>query len=41
ATIRAAHAAFEGIAADDVEVARAAGVAVAITPGSVDNLKIT
>ncbi len=41
ATIRAAHAAFEGIAADDVEVARAAGVAVAITRGSVDNLKIT
>ncbi len=41
AAIRAAHAAFDGAAADDVEVARAAGMAVAITPGSVDNLKIT
>jgi 2-C-methyl-D-erythritol 4-phosphate cytidylyltransferase/2-C-methyl-D-erythritol 2,4-cyclodiphosphate synthase len=41
AAIRAAHAAFEGAAADDVEVARAAGLPVAITPGSVDNLKIT
>jgi 2-C-methyl-D-erythritol 4-phosphate cytidylyltransferase / 2-C-methyl-D-erythritol 2,4-cyclodiphosphate synthase len=39
--IRAAHDAFTGTAADDVEVARAAGIAVAITPGSVDNLKIT
>ncbi len=39
--IRAAHAEFDGVAADDVEVARAAGMAVAITPGSVDNLKIT
>lgn len=41
AAIRMAHDAFEGVAADDVEVARAAGMAVAITPGSVDNLKIT
>lgn len=41
AAILAAHAEFEGSAADDVEVARAAGMAVAITPGSVDNLKIT
>ena len=39
--IRLAHATFDGIAADDVEVARAAGMAVAITPGSADNLKIT
>ncbi len=41
ATIRAAHAGFEGMAADDVEVARAAGIDVAITPGSADNIKIT
>jgi len=41
AAIRAAHAAFEGTAADDVEVARAAGLPVAITSGSADNLKIT
>jgi len=41
AAILAAHAAFEGTAADDVEVARAAGLPVAITPGSADNLKIT
>lgn len=41
AAIRAAHSAFEGTAADDVEVARAAGLPVAITPGSADNLKIT
>ena len=39
--IRAAHAAFDGPAADDVEVARAAGLQVAITRGSADNLKIT
>jgi 2-C-methyl-D-erythritol 4-phosphate cytidylyltransferase / 2-C-methyl-D-erythritol 2,4-cyclodiphosphate synthase len=39
--IRAAHEAYTGTAADDVEVARAAGIAVAITPGSADNLKIT
>ncbi|MGI3164748.1 bifunctional 2-C-methyl-D-erythritol 4-phosphate cytidylyltransferase/2-C-methyl-D-erythritol 2,4-cyclodiphosphate synthase [Pseudooceanicola sp. 200-1SW] len=37
----AAHAAHPGGAADDVEVARAAGIGVAITPGAEDNLKIT
>ena len=41
AAIRAAHAHYDGVAADDVEVARAAGMVVAITPGSIDNLKIT
>ena len=41
AAIRAAHAAHPGGAADDVEVARAAGIAVAIVPGEADNLKIT
>lgn len=39
--ILAAHLAHPGGAADDVEVARAAGLAVAIVPGSEDNLKIT
>jgi len=39
--IRAAHAAHPGAAADDVEVARAAGLRVAIVPGEADNLKIT
>ncbi len=39
--IRAAHAAHPGEAADDVEVARAAGIAVAIVPGDADNIKIT
>lgn len=39
--IRAAHAAHPGGAADDVEVARAAGLAVTIVPGDPDNLKIT
>lgn len=39
--IRAAHRSYDGPAADDVEVARAAGIAVAITAGSADNLKIT
>ncbi|MEM7319636.1 MAG: 2-C-methyl-D-erythritol 2,4-cyclodiphosphate synthase, partial [Pseudomonadota bacterium] len=39
--IVAAHAAHRGTAADDVEVARAAGVEVAIVPGDPDNLKIT
>lgn len=39
--IRAAHDAHPGGAADDVEVARAAGLAVAIVPGDSDNLKIT
>ena len=42
ASIHAAHAANDGQdAADDVEVARAAGLAVAIVPGHEDNLKIT
>ncbi|SLN37251.1 2-C-methyl-D-erythritol 4-phosphate cytidylyltransferase [Roseivivax jejudonensis] len=36
-----AHMAHRGAAADDVEVARAAGLDVAIVPGSEDNLKIT
>ena len=39
--ITAAHAAYQGPAADDVAVARAAGMMVAITPGTADNLKIT
>jgi 2-C-methyl-D-erythritol 4-phosphate cytidylyltransferase/2-C-methyl-D-erythritol 2,4-cyclodiphosphate synthase len=39
--IRAAHAAHDGTAADDVEVARKAGLSVAITPGSETNIKIT
>lgn len=39
--IRAAHAAHPGGAADDVEVARAAGLDVAMVPGDEDNLKIT
>ena len=37
----AAHRAHPGGAADDVEVARAAGLRVVITPGHEDNLKIT
>ncbi|SDC13836.1 bifunctional 2-C-methyl-D-erythritol 4-phosphate cytidylyltransferase/2-C-methyl-D-erythritol 2,4-cyclodiphosphate synthase [Ruegeria marina] len=39
--IRTAHAAHPDDAADDVEVARAAGISVAIVPGEPDNLKIT
>lgn len=39
--IVAAHAAHTGGAADDVEVARAAGIDVAIVAGDADNLKIT
>ncbi|GAB5446097.1 MAG: bifunctional 2-C-methyl-D-erythritol 4-phosphate cytidylyltransferase/2-C-methyl-D-erythritol 2,4-cyclodiphosphate synthase [Gymnodinialimonas sp.] len=39
--IRAAHAALDGPAADDVAVARAHGLAVAITPGDEANLKLT
>ncbi|WP_415402760.1 2-C-methyl-D-erythritol 4-phosphate cytidylyltransferase [Tateyamaria sp. SN3-11] len=39
--IRDAHAAHPGGAADDVEVARAFGLDVAIVPGDEDNLKIT
>jgi len=40
-SIRAAHAAHPGGAADDVEAARAFGLDVAIVPGDEDNLKIT
>lgn len=40
-SILAAHAAHPGGAADDVEVARAHGLDVAIVPGDEDNLKIT
>lgn len=40
-TILAAHRSFDGQAADDVEVARAAGVNVTITEGDEANLKIT
>lgn len=39
--ILSAHRAHPGGAADDVEVARAAGLSVAITRGSEDNFKIT
>lgn len=39
--ILAAHRAHPAEAADDVEVARAAGLAVAIVPGEEDNLKLT
>ncbi|NVO55443.1 bifunctional 2-C-methyl-D-erythritol 4-phosphate cytidylyltransferase/2-C-methyl-D-erythritol 2,4-cyclodiphosphate synthase [Rhodobacteraceae bacterium B1Z28] len=39
--IVAAHAAHAGGAADDVEVARVAGLEVAIVPGDLDNIKIT
>jgi 2-C-methyl-D-erythritol 4-phosphate cytidylyltransferase/2-C-methyl-D-erythritol 2,4-cyclodiphosphate synthase len=39
--IRAAHAALTGPAADDVEVARAHGLTVAITQGDEANLKLT
>ncbi|TMV08652.1 bifunctional 2-C-methyl-D-erythritol 4-phosphate cytidylyltransferase/2-C-methyl-D-erythritol 2,4-cyclodiphosphate synthase [Ruegeria sediminis] len=39
--IVAAHDAHPGGAADDVEVARAAGIEVAIVPGDPDNIKIT
>ncbi len=41
AEILAAHRAHPGGAADDVEVARAAGLAVDIVTGSEDNLKLT
>lgn len=41
AAIRAAHAAHPGNAADDVEVARAHGLDVAIVEGDEDNIKIT
>lgn len=41
ATILAAHQAHPGGSADDVEVARAAGLDVTIVPGEPDNIKIT
>ena len=41
ADLQAAYAAYEGEAADDVEVARAHGQAVAIVAGDEDNLKLT
>ncbi|SEM16188.1 2-C-methyl-D-erythritol 2,4-cyclodiphosphate synthase [Roseovarius azorensis] len=41
AAILAAHRAHPGAAADDVEVARAAGLGVTIVEGDDDNLKIT
>ncbi|WP_226550733.1 bifunctional 2-C-methyl-D-erythritol 4-phosphate cytidylyltransferase/2-C-methyl-D-erythritol 2,4-cyclodiphosphate synthase [Celeribacter naphthalenivorans] len=39
--ILAAHRAYQGEAADDVEVARAAGIKVTITRGAEENFKIT
>ncbi|MEP1329836.1 bifunctional 2-C-methyl-D-erythritol 4-phosphate cytidylyltransferase/2-C-methyl-D-erythritol 2,4-cyclodiphosphate synthase [Pseudophaeobacter sp.] len=41
ATILAAHQTHPGGSADDVEVARAAGLDVTIVPGEPDNIKIT
>lgn len=41
AAIRAAHAGGPPDAADDVEIARAAGLTVRIVPGDEDNLKLT
>ncbi|MCZ8333503.1 MAG: bifunctional 2-C-methyl-D-erythritol 4-phosphate cytidylyltransferase/2-C-methyl-D-erythritol 2,4-cyclodiphosphate synthase [Rhodobacteraceae bacterium] len=41
ADILAAHRAYKGVAADDVEVARAAGLDVAIVEGEEANLKLT
>lgn len=41
AAILAAHRAYGADAADDVEIARAAGLAVMITQGDEDNLKLT
>ncbi len=40
-TIFAAHKQYNGIAADDVQVARSAGYPVTITAGNTDNIKIT
>lgn len=39
--IRSAHDTYAGAAADDVEIARAAGLSVAIVPGDEQNFKIT
>lgn len=41
AAILSAHRQHDGDAPDDVEIARAAGIAVVITAGSEDNLKLT
>lgn len=41
AALRAAYETYNGIAADDVAVARSAGLSVAITAGDPDNIKIT
>ncbi|MGJ8546674.1 MAG: bifunctional 2-C-methyl-D-erythritol 4-phosphate cytidylyltransferase/2-C-methyl-D-erythritol 2,4-cyclodiphosphate synthase [Sulfitobacter sp.] len=41
APIRAAHRSYSGPAADDVAVARAAGIPVTITAGDINNIKIT
>ena len=41
ASILAAHRSYDADAADDVEIARAAGLDVTITPGDENNLKIT
>jgi 2-C-methyl-D-erythritol 4-phosphate cytidylyltransferase/2-C-methyl-D-erythritol 2,4-cyclodiphosphate synthase len=41
ASILTAHRAFDGEAADDVEIARAAGIAVSIAQGAEANFKIT
>jgi 2-C-methyl-D-erythritol 4-phosphate cytidylyltransferase / 2-C-methyl-D-erythritol 2,4-cyclodiphosphate synthase len=40
-TILAAHRSYDGEAVDDVAIARAAGIPVAITLGDEDNLKLT
>ena len=40
-TLVRAHASYDGDAADDVEIARAMGVAVRIVPGAEENFKIT
>lgn len=39
--ISAAHESYTGVAADDVAVARAADISIAITAGDPDNIKIT
>ena len=41
AALRAAYAAFDGTASDDVEVARAAGLEVVMVPGEDRNMKLT
>lgn len=39
--ILTAHRAYKGEAADDVEIARAAGLEIVMTPGCEDNIKLT